>query len=108
MEGEDSKKRQREEYDGIGPPPPTPKKTKTLKFSKMYLDLLPSAHMYETSYMHRSVVTHTLSIAKNNFIVTASTDGFVKFWKKQSEGIVFVKMFRAHLGSSLPPPDGRC
>jgi hypothetical protein len=34
----------------------------------------------------------------SDFIITASVDGHVKFWKKQEEGIEFVKHFRAHLG----------
>jgi len=29
--------------------------------------------------------------------VTASVDGHVKFWKKQKQGIEFVKHFRGHL-----------
>lgn len=34
-----------------------------------------------------------------DFIVTASCDGHVKFWKKnEEEGIEFVKHFRSHLG----------
>lgn len=92
-------KRTRDDYDGIGPPPPPAKKMKKLKFAKMYLDLLPNSNMYEKSYMHRSTVTHTVSINKNNFIITGSSDGFIKFWKKQAEGITFVKLFRAHIGT---------
>jgi peptidylprolyl isomerase domain and WD repeat-containing protein 1 len=34
-------------------------------------------------------------------VITASMDGIVKFWKKEPEGIDFVKRFRAHLGKSL-------
>lgn len=94
-----STKRQRDEsFDGIGPPPPAMKKAKKLKFANIYLDLLPNARMYEKSYMHRANVTQTISANKTNFVITAGEDGFVKFWKKQAEGIVFVKMFRAHLG----------
>ncbi|RMC04471.1 hypothetical protein DUI87_18916 [Hirundo rustica rustica] len=33
-----------------------------------------------------------------DFIITASHDGHVKFWKKIEEGIEFVKHFRSHLG----------
>ena len=33
-----------------------------------------------------------------DFLITASIDGHVKFWKKQENGIEFVKHFRAHLG----------
>lgn len=35
---------------------------------------------------------------RTEFIVTASCDGHVKFWKKNPEGIEFVKHFRAHMG----------
>ena len=34
---------------------------------------------------------------RTNFLITASCDGHVKFWKKQDELIEFVKHFRAHL-----------
>ncbi|KAK3089441.1 hypothetical protein FSP39_003617 [Pinctada imbricata] len=51
--------------------------------------------------MHRDVVTH-LAVSKTDFIVTASCDGHVKFWKKaEEEGIEFVKHFRAHLGTIM-------
>ncbi|XP_039614615.1 peptidylprolyl isomerase domain and WD repeat-containing protein 1 isoform X2 [Polypterus senegalus] len=54
--------------------------------------------MYERSYMHRDVITHIVC-SKTDFIITASQDGHVKFWKKkEDEGIEFVKHFRSHLG----------
>jgi peptidylprolyl isomerase domain and WD repeat-containing protein 1 len=53
--------------------------------------------MYERSYMHRDVITHTVS-TRTDFLVTASADGHVKFWKKKEQGVEFVKHFRAHLG----------
>ena len=31
------------------------------------------------------------------FLITTSIDGFLKFWKKQDQGIEFVKHYRAHL-----------
>lgn len=35
---------------------------------------------------------------RTDFIITASTDGHLKFWKKKhGEGIEFVKHFRCHL-----------
>jgi peptidylprolyl isomerase domain and WD repeat-containing protein 1 len=43
-------------------------------------------------------VTHCVA-TKTGFIVTASCDGHLKFWKKQEGGIEFVKHFRAHLGN---------
>lgn len=37
---------------------------------------------------------------RTDFIITASQDGHVKFWKKkEDEGIEFVKHFRSHLGN---------
>ncbi|XP_025109974.1 LOW QUALITY PROTEIN: peptidylprolyl isomerase domain and WD repeat-containing protein 1-like [Pomacea canaliculata] len=76
-----------------------PRKKKVLEFEQVYLDSLPCAQYYETSYMHREIVTH-LAVAKNGFLVTASCDGHVKFWKKAEEkGIDFVKHFRSHLGA---------
>ncbi|KAK2569577.1 Peptidylprolyl isomerase domain and WD repeat-containing protein 1 [Acropora cervicornis] len=33
------------------------------------------------------------------FLITASCDGHIKFWKKQEEGIEFVKHFKVHLGA---------
>lgn len=46
--------------------------------------------------MHRDVITH-LVMTKTDFLITASTDGHVKFWKKRDHGIEFVKHFRSHL-----------
>lgn len=34
---------------------------------------------------------------RTNFLVTTSIDGHLKFWKKQAEGIEFVKHYRTHL-----------
>lgn len=31
------------------------------------------------------------------FLITTSVDGVVKLWKKQENGIEFVKVYRAHL-----------
>ena len=65
--------------------------------------------MYETSYAHRDVVTHVVVTPFTHFIVTASRDGQIKFWKKQQVGIEFVKHYRAHLApitSMAASPDG--
>ena len=70
-----------------------------MKFEQLFVDHLPSAELYETSYMHRDVVTH-VQWTKTDFLVTGSADGHVKFWKKQPKGIEFVKHFRAHTGKS--------
>lgn len=63
-----------------------------------YLDTLPSARMYEKSYMHKDLVSHVL-VTKTGFIITASIDGYLKFWKKIEQGIEFVKTYRAYLGA---------
>ena len=63
-----------------------------------YLHALPSAEMYERSYMHRDVVTHAVVAAEVDFIATGSADGHVKLWKKRPQGVEFAKHFRAHLG----------
>jgi len=54
--------------------------------------------MYEKSYMHRDTVTHVVVSEPTDFIITASVDGYVKFWKKGQKDIEFAKQFKAHLG----------
>ena len=46
-----------------------------------YLENLPSGENYEKSFMHRDVVTHVM-VTPTDFIITASCDGHIKFWKK--------------------------
>ncbi|PIO64350.1 hypothetical protein TELCIR_14027 [Teladorsagia circumcincta] len=49
--------------------------------------------------MHRDVITHVLA-TETDFIITASCDGHLKFWKKKyAEGVEFVKHFRCHLAA---------
>lgn len=48
--------------------------------------------------MHKDQISFIVC-TKTEFIITASCDGHVKFWKKIEEGIEFVKHFRAHLQS---------
>lgn len=93
--------------DDAGPmpaPPPTAtkaKKKKVLKNAHVYIDNLPKGEMYEKSFMHRDSVCFTAASQATGFIVTGSVDGHIKFWKKQYEGIEFVKHYRAHLGALL-------
>ena len=54
---------------------------------------MPCSDRYERSYMHRDDVSH-VAVTKTDFIITASCDGHVKFWKKMDLGIEFVKHFR--------------
>ena len=65
---------------------------------KIYLDNLPNAPFYEHSFMHRDTITHIAISKQTEFIITASIDGHVKFWKKMNDNIEFVKHFQAHLG----------
>nr|XP_011461124.1 PREDICTED: peptidyl-prolyl cis-trans isomerase CYP71 [Fragaria vesca subsp. vesca] len=82
----------------VGPgPAPRARPKRPLQFEQAYLDALPSALMYEKSYMHRDVVTH-VAVSPAEFVVTGSVDGHLKFWKKKPIGIEFAKHFRSHLG----------
>eukprot|EP00095_Tigriopus_kingsejongensis_P002439 snap_masked-scaffold380_size190731-processed-gene-0.11 protein:Tk02439 transcript:snap_masked-scaffold380_size190731-processed-gene-0.11-mRNA-1 annotation:"glutamine-dependent nad(+) synthetase" len=85
----------------VGPRPseaaPT-KKKKVLQFESLYLKNLPDSSSYEKSFMHRDAMVYVRA-TKTEFVITASVDGHVKFWKKKQIGIEFVKHFRAHLGN---------
>lgn len=63
----------------------------------LYLENLPNSIFYEYSYMHRDIITHIAISKATEFIITASYDGHVKFWKKMMDSIEFVKHFQAHL-----------
>jgi peptidylprolyl isomerase domain and WD repeat-containing protein 1 len=52
-----------------------------LLYSIVFLGNLPSGENYEKSFMHRDVVTHVM-VTPTDFIITASQDGHIKFWKK--------------------------
>ncbi|KAJ2741078.1 Peptidyl-prolyl cis-trans isomerase cyp15 [Coemansia sp. BCRC 34301] len=89
---------------------PAPKRAALPQYLEAkYLERLPSAEMYERSYMHRDIVEHVV-VAASGFVITVSADGHVKFWKKSVQGIEFVKDFRAHLGAVVAhslSPDGQ-
>jgi peptidylprolyl isomerase domain and WD repeat-containing protein 1 len=105
--GSSSKKRQRDGNDAeddVGPLPSTESKQAKLKrrnvaFHSLYLQQLPNQDRYEKSYMHRVPLTH-IEVTKTDFIITASSEGQVKFWKKEPTGIRFYKQLRAHMGMS--------
>eukprot|EP01080_Neovahlkampfia_damariscottae_P001287 gene1287-11372_t len=72
--------------------------SKKQKKSSKFVEKLPSAVMYERSYMHDDNVTHCLVIPNTGgFLVTASQNGVLKFWKKTLNDIEFVKQYKAHL-----------
>ena len=87
----------------VGPPIPSLSRERPPSPPKQKLEVelnLPTAGMYERSYMHKEPVTHILASSETDFIITVSGgDGVVKFWKKQLGGIEFVKSFP--LGSSV-------
>lgn len=41
---------------------------------------------------------------RTNFVLTASIDGILKFWKKRPVGVEFVKLYRTHLSPILSVP----
>jgi WD40 repeat protein len=67
-------------------------------FSQIFLENLPLSSHYEKSYMHRDNLTHLVVSRTYDYLITASCDGHIKFWKKMLQGIEFVKHFQAHLG----------
>ncbi|CAD7931451.1 unnamed protein product [Amoebophrya sp. A25] len=102
--------------DDCGPMPvaeePKKKKRKILQHADVYRGNLPNGLMYERSFMHREPLKHICVSPETDFVVTGSEkDGVVKFWKKQYEGIEFVKLYRAHalslLHMSISKADGR-
>jgi hypothetical protein len=50
------------------------------QLDNLYASFLPSSHYYERSYMHRDVLTHII-VTSTDFLITASQDGHIKFWK---------------------------
>lgn len=44
------------------------------------------------------------SRVRTNFVLTASVDGVLKFWKKRPVGVEFVKLYRTHLSPVLAVP----
>ncbi|KAJ2590550.1 Peptidyl-prolyl cis-trans isomerase cyp15 [Coemansia sp. RSA 1797] len=105
-EASDKQERTAEKRTSESSPTPAAKKHAPIRSA---LDHLPSAQMYSRSYMHRAPVTHTC-VTRTNFVLTMSTDGHVKFWKKRESGIEFVKDFCAHLsgiGSYAVSQDGQ-
>nr|GAT60209.1 peptidyl-prolyl cis-trans isomerase [Mycena chlorophos] len=100
-DGEDGPAVDDDSDDEQGPMPlpageATKKKRKVLPHEKLYLDHLPDADQYYKSFMHRDVINFCV-VTRTDFIVTTSIDGHLKLWKKQEEGIEFVKHYRAHL-----------
>ncbi len=74
-------------------------RVKEKSLSESLLASLPMAEMYEKSYMHKDVVSHVCVSSETHFLLTASADGSLKFWRKNPESIEFVKSLTAHSGA---------
>ena len=89
-----------EEKSDVGPALPESKKIRrTIENEALYIQNLPSSEAYEKSYNHRDIVTHVAVTPLTDFLITASCDGYIKFWRKIFGGIEFVKRIRAHVGN---------
>jgi peptidylprolyl isomerase domain and WD repeat-containing protein 1 len=100
--------------DDIGPALPSAeapkKKRKRLPYEKLYVAALPSAPRYSKSLMHKEQLSFCTITPHTDFLITSSIDGYVKFWKKVTGGIEFVKEFKAHndeITSVTVSADGR-
>ncbi|PKS06650.1 hypothetical protein jhhlp_007400 [Lomentospora prolificans] len=91
--------------EDMGPQLPTEvapkKKRRVLPYEKLYVAALPKSARYSKSLMHKEQVSFVNMTPLTEFLITSSTDGTVKFWKKIAKGIEFVKQFKAHQGEIL-------
>jgi peptidylprolyl isomerase domain and WD repeat-containing protein 1 len=90
--------------DGFGPLLPSAqpkKKRRKLPYEKLYLAAMPTSTRYSKSLMHRDQLFSITFTPVTDFLITSSVDGVVKFWKKTTSGIEFVKQFGAHNGEIL-------
>lgn len=74
------------------------KKRRVLPYEKLYAAALPASTRYSRSLMHKEQLLFATWTPLTDFLITASADGVVKFWKKMAQGIEFVKQFQAHNG----------
>jgi peptidylprolyl isomerase domain and WD repeat-containing protein 1 len=100
--------------DDIGPALPSEeapkKKRRKLPYERQYIAALPTSTRYSKSLMHKDQLSFCTFTPHTDFLITSSVDGYVKFWKKVSGGIEFVKEFKAHNGeirSVTVSADGR-
>jgi peptidylprolyl isomerase domain and WD repeat-containing protein 1 len=87
--------------DEMGPQLPSAapkKKRRVLPYEKHYLAALPKSARYSKSLMHKEQLSFVTVTPLTDFLITSSTDGVVKFWKKIAQDIEFVKEFKAHQG----------
>ena len=97
----DLKTGQSSDDDDMGPVLPSAapkKKRRTLPYEKLYIAALPESSRYSKSLMHKEQLSFVTFTPYTSFLITSSVDGVVKFWKKTSGDVEFVKEFRAHIG----------
>lgn len=61
----------------------TPRKPRKQARSRL-LEEIPTPGHYHVSFMHRQTVTHVISSTRHGYVVTACSEGIVKFWKRTS------------------------
>lgn len=68
------------------------------------------SHIFSKYMFKRRVLADhnvkSTQISCQGFIISGSSDGGVKFWKKQETGIEFIKQFRAHASPIEGEPGG--
>jgi peptidylprolyl isomerase domain and WD repeat-containing protein 1 len=74
------------------------KKRRVLPYEKLYVAALPKSQRYFKSLMHKEQLSFVTVTPLTDFLITSSVDGIVKFWKKISQDIDFVKEYKAHQG----------
>ena len=74
-----------------------------LEFEKIYLKNLPSAEMYEKSYMHRDVISHVVVTPHTDFIVTAR----FTLWPGCQHSVIYILMLQCRRPSEILEKDGR-
>lgn len=63
-----------------------------------FLSELPNNDLYEKSYLHLDRIVKVVTNRFNNFVVTASMDGCIKFWNSKPHLLEFIKTYKAHSG----------
>ena len=80
MDSSSNKKRHRDDTNNNDVPSTKKQSTTTTN----PLQDVPTSEHYTVSYMHRHTVTHSCVSLRHGYVITGSTDGVVKFWKRTS------------------------
>ncbi|ELW56954.1 Peptidylprolyl isomerase domain and WD repeat-containing protein 1 [Tupaia chinensis] len=67
-------------------------KKKIPEFERVYLDNLPSASMYERSYVHRDAITHVIQLnLVYKAVVYSDKSGMIEYWTRPPHEYKFPK-----------------